>query len=207
MRFVRERQLTTTPQATLDANGNPTTQTAETRAPVETLILGNGSSTFDITVKRRRSSLYDHTKVDEDGNELLKDVQSVAIPATFGPECEFFVNFNGGKDVGSKIWLMLHVEALGTLTEGRALIEFQDSDHPAFWFPSLDGVARDAAAAAYEIPIDATGDFIFLTREEHTQFTRARIRFRVEAGAVSADTKIIASWSHSGGIAVVPEQY
>lgn len=205
MRFVRERKTERVPNGGVAADGSPATQVNILEESVETLILGDGTSEFSINIRRAPN----HTGALNDGVEK-KTVKTVALPlgSSFPAGAPtFFVNFNGGKDVGSKIFLMFHVQDLGTVTDLRALIEFENTDHPGLWFPSLEGVARtNGATSAYEIAVTALGSYIFVTREEHTQFKLARVRFRSQAGAASAATKIITTWSHAGGIAAVSEQ-
>lgn len=192
MRFGRPR-IITHPTAGIDpATGLPHTTAVETQSEVTNLVLGNGTSTWDIVTGRDA----------ETGNFVRQNVQSVALPAAaYDNEALFELGINGNK----QIFVHVHTEALGAtgLTGVTMVLEFNDPDYPNLWIPSSEGVGRANNFAAHEIALVGLGDWVVATREEHRQFTRWRARFRATAGAADANTQIIVGWAHDGGINLV----
>ncbi len=183
MKFTRKRVLRHEPHPTsVDANGNPTTTPVEDFKEVSDLILGDGSSVFSIPQK----------------NGTFSDVETVLVTqSAFTDEATFEILLNGNRQV----FVHMIVEAFGANITGiKTLIEFEDPDRVDVWMPSKEGVNREADITLHEWHIADTGMHILASRVEHRQFTKARVRFKAEGGAADADTKVLCTWHHDGGI-------
>jgi hypothetical protein len=193
MRFGRG-QIVSHPFAGVDpATGEIHTTASVDQTAVSNLVLGNGAA-HNIA-----------TSLDDNGNPVLEEITSIALPAAYNADATFELNINGNQQV----FLHLHTQALGAaaLTGVVALIEFQDPDYPDRWFPSAEGVARTANYVAHEQTLLGAGDWILASRVEHRQFTKVRFRFRAAGGAADAATIIVAGWTHDGGINLVNNDY
>jgi hypothetical protein len=182
VKFVRPRIVVhDIVPGSFDVNGNPTTTPVVTQTALRDVILGNGTSVFPV--------------LQRDGKNTLS-ITSLLLPAAYNDNVSLSINANGS----NKIWVTVNTEALGAagLTGVIALIEFQDPDHPTYWIPSKEGVARDSNLAANEWSLPGLGNRIIASREEHHHFVNARVRFRVLAGAADAATLIVVSWHHAG---------
>jgi len=182
MKFTRPRVITKLPVVgSFDVNGNPTYTESITSPAVSDLILGNGSSSFDVLQK--------------DGSH--KSITSIALPAAYNDNATFEVKINGN----TQIFVTINTVDLGAaaLSGVKVLIEFADPDHPGFWIPSKKGVNRESSLSVHEWSVLGVGNKVVVSREEHKQFKLARVRFRANTGAADADTKIICSWHHNGG--------
>lgn len=185
LKFTRNRIVTRVPVAgSFDANGNPTTVASIAQTAVSDLILGNGSSSFSI--------------LQRDGSK--KTVESIALLSAYSPTTTFEVLVTGS----DYLYVTVNTEALGAaaLTGIVALMEFNDPDHPEYWIPSKEGVARDANLTSNEWSLVGVGNKIIKSRIEHFHFIKARVSFKALAGAADAATKIVVSWHHAGHISL-----
>ena len=154
------------PYLTREAILSPLTK-AVVRPGTSKLILGNGSSSVD-------------------------GVATIALPAAFLPDGVYEFDLNGNE----RFWLGVFIEALGAagLTGVVARMDFQDP-LTGWWFPSAEGVARGASAAAHEITLLGAGSMgVFPTRVEHRRLSKGRVLFRAAAGAADAATIIRPVW-------------
>jgi len=144
------------------------------------LVLGNGA-TFNV--------------LQDDGS--IDAVVSIVLPAAYDANALFEINIHDNK----QIFLTVNTVALGAavLTGIVAVIEFNDPDHPAYWIPSREGVARDAGFAANEFTLLGLGNWNVASRLEHMQYHKARIRFHAAAGAADAATEIVCTFHLDGG--------
>jgi hypothetical protein len=170
-------------------SGLPHTTANITQTRVDDLVLGNGSSTWNL--------------LQEDGKTYLT-VTSVALPANYNANATFVAQIRDQ----SQMFLTVHTVVLGGggLTGVKAFIEYNDPDHPEFWIPSKEGVARDAGAAANEFSLLGVGDWTVATRVEPMQAHLVRFRFKAAAGAADAATQIICSFAISGGQSMLTNQ-
>ena len=138
----------------------------------------------------------------EPGNDALTDVQL----ASLNKQPVFFAPINGAQIV----YVHANVSNLGTSTDVRFLIEFEDPDFPGFWIPSKESAPGtpdrdDISDAANEWIAGAVGSYVFQTRAEHRHFRRFRVRCR-STGAMSSAGRIDLGYAHDGGRSTVPEQ-
>lgn len=179
MRFQRP-QVVDHVFAGIAPSGFPCTTANIIQTRVDDLVLGNGA-VFPI--------------IQDDGT--IDNVVSIVLPAAYDLNALFELRMHDNKQV----FMTVHTIALGAggLTGLMAVIEFNDPDHPAYWMPSREGVARDAGFAANEFTLLGVGDWTVASRVEHMQHNKARIRFRVAGGAAAAGTEIVCSFHLDGG--------
>lgn len=169
-------------------NGQEATKVVVDQTARADIILGNGTASF-----RGRDN---------------ETIQTVALTTSFDDNrYELNINQNGQLFVTVKI---INLGA-GGINSLRTLIEFQDPDHlqddnTKFWYPSKEGVDRDATLASHEWQLTSVGTYILTSRKEPLHFTKARVSFRADAGVPDADTRVHVGWFHDGKIATVPEQ-
>jgi hypothetical protein len=136
----------------------------------------------------------------------------IAIPATtYSEACTVVQNLNGN----SQVFINVHAVNLGSITDLRILIEFQDPDNTAYWIPSKEpahsgtgGVEeplRTDPLASHEWAITAAGNYVIASRQEHPHFMKFRVRARAAGGSASASTDVRLTWNTNGGRALVSD--
>ena len=181
MKFQRPAVVDHTFTGIDPVTGFPTTTANVVQTRVDDLVLGNGAA---------------HNVLQADGS--LAAVTSVALPAAYNTNALFEIRLHDNK----QIFLSVNTVALGAagLTGVTAVIEFNDPDYPAYWYPSREGVARDAGFAANEFTLLGVNSWVVASRIEHAQNLLARVRFHATAGAADAATMIVCSFHLDGGI-------
>jgi len=188
MRFQRP-QVTDHNFVGIDPFGFPHTTAVVTQVRVDDLVLGNGTSVWNVLTE----------------DELTyRQITSVALPAAYNNNAYFEILIRDQ----AQLFLEVHTVALGAagLTGLTTVMEFQDPDHPEYWVPSREGVARDAGFAANELTLLGVGNWVVATRVEPLQARKARFRFHAPAGAADAATEIICSFHLSGGQTMLTNQ-
>lgn len=194
MRLVRERITHREPNG-FTPQGVQAWKVIEDKPAVKAVILGDGSSTFEVPILQRPS--FGAPQV------IVETVTSIVVPdGDFDDEAVFEVNINGN----SQLFLELNVVDFGgAITTLSALIEFQDPDFPEFWLPSKEGIDRDGPLTDNIWEVTSTGVYLLSSRVEHKHFKKARFRFFAD-DAADGDTEIRVNWFHNGGAALVAEQ-
>lgn len=188
MRFVRDA-IVLHPITGFKPDGTPVTTATTIQTALTDVVLGDGAASFATQWR--------------DGSRPT--ILSTLLPtAAYDDDCTFYGNCNGA----TQIFVHLSTVALGAggLTGVILLIEPQDPDHPDFYLPSTEGVARTATLAGHEITVLGLGNRILATRVEHFHFNRFRARFRASAGAAGVATQIWISWNSNGGQPMVAAQ-
>lgn len=171
-------------------SGLPYTTANVTQVRIDDLVLGDGSSVWSILT--------------DEAAKTYESVTSIALTAAYNPNASFEILIRDQ----SQIFVEVHTVAFGAggLTGIKLVIEFQDPDHPAFWVPSKEGVARTDTFANNEISLIGTGDWVVASRVEPMQSNKARVRFKAAAGNADAATEIICSFHLSGGQTMLTNQ-
>lgn len=162
-------------------SGFPYTTANITQARVDDLVFGDGTV---------------HNLLQTDGS--IAAVASTVLPAAYNANALFEIPIHDNK----QIFLSVNTVALGAggLTGITAVIEFNDPDYPAYWYPSREGVDRTAGFAANEFTLLGVNSWCVASRVEHMQNTLARVRFHIAGGAVDQTSMIVCSFHLDGGI-------
>lgn len=175
-------------------NGGQATRVVIDQVARSDVILGNGTSTFNV-----------------------RDPNNPSLPATEITSVDLTTDFVDNRyEINiashSRIYLNAKVLALGSTVTGlEALIEFLDPDHinddgSGLWIPSKEGIPRDSGESANIIGPLTAGNYSLASREEMLHFKKARVSFRSASGASDATTRIHVSWFHDGKQSAVAEQ-
>lgn len=193
MKFFRERLIHRVQNGVLP-NGGVATAVVVDQTERTDIILGNGSSSFN-----------------------LRDPNDPSAPPAAVVSVPISTDFDDNRyelDIAnhSQIYVNAKVLALGAGIDGlEVLIEFLDPDHvnddgTGLWIPSKEGVTREADESGCIWGPLTVGNFSLASRAEMFHFKKARVSFRASGGTADAATRIHVSWFHDGKVPVVPEQ-